>query len=342
MRVLIVDDEEPLRTLLRHWVEAEGFKTIEAGSAEEGLALVQSAGAPAVALLDIRLPAKDGLWLAEQLHKLHPETVVMMTTGVLEFNAAVNSLQSGVVDYLVKPFSRERLIEAVTRAFLLHKSRREVADMQAELDQRRAQISEALGDLELNAAASLEAMLAMLRVRDAQSYDHAHRVAKLAVNLAMTLKIGEPLISDIERAALLHNLGRMALPDQILIRKERSLSADERAVLRSYPLHGQAMLKNVPFLAAASEIAVAAHERYDGTGFPRGLAGEDIPIGGRIVGVANAFDELVFGIGNTPVSPDQALAMLSVERLAEFDPLVIGALTMLQPTLGSAFAAKPA
>jgi response regulator RpfG family c-di-GMP phosphodiesterase len=330
MRVLIVDDEEPLRKLLRHWVEAEGATVIEAGTAEEGLALTQLGGAPAVALCDIRLPGKDGLWLAEQLHLGFPDTVVLMTTGVLEFDAAVHSLQSGVVDYLVKPFSRERLTEAVNRAFFAHKARRAVSDMQRELDERRAQIAEALGDLELNAAASLEAMLAMLRVRDAHSYDHAHRVAKLSVNLAMALRISEPQLSDIERAALLHNLGRLALPDSILVRKERSLSNEERTKLRAYPLHGQAMLKNVPFLAGANEIAVAAHERYDGSGFPRGLKGEAIPIGARIVAVADVWDELVSGIGDTPVPPAHALEIMSVERLPQFDPLVIGALTMMQ------------
>jgi response regulator RpfG family c-di-GMP phosphodiesterase len=275
------------------------------------------------------------LWLAEQLHIGFPETVVLMTTGVLEFGAAVNSLQSGVLDYLVKPFTRERLTEAVNRAFFAHKSRRAVADMQRELDARRAQIAEALGDLELNAAASLEAMLAMLRVRDAHSYDHAHRVATMSVNLAMALRIGEPQLSDVERAALLHNLGRLALPDQILIRKERTLSEEERVKLRSYPLHGQAMLKNVPFLTAASEIAVASHERYDGSGFPRGIRGEAIPLGARIIAVADAYDELVSGIGDSPVSQTRALEILSVDRIAQFDPLVIGALTMLQPASNS-------
>jgi response regulator RpfG family c-di-GMP phosphodiesterase len=335
MRVLIVDDEEPLRKLLKHWVEAEGATVIEAGTAEEGLAFSQSGEAPAVALCDICLPGQDGLWLAEQLHRGFPDTVVLMTTGVLEFGAAVHSLQSGVVDYLVKPFTRERLTEAVNRAFLAHKSRRALTNMQRELDQRRAEIADALDDLETNAAASVEAMLAMVRVRDSHSYDHAHRVAALAVNLAMALRIGEPQLSDIERAALLHNLGRLALPDRILIRKERTLSNDDRATLRSYPLHGYVMLKNLAFLAAPSEIAVAAHERYDGSGFPRGLQGEDIPRGARIIAVADAYDELVSGIGDTPVSDSRALEVLSVDRIAQFDPLVLGALTMLQPNLSA-------
>jgi len=90
-------------------------------------------------------------------------------------------------------------------------------------------------------------------------------------------------------------------------------------------------LKNVPFLAAANDIAVSAHERYDGSGFPRGLAGEKIPVGARILAVADAYDELVSGVGGPSVSVDRALEILSVERIAEFDPVVIGALVLLQP-----------
>jgi response regulator RpfG family c-di-GMP phosphodiesterase len=333
-RVLIVDDEAPLRSLLRRWVELEGATVIEAGSAEEGLALAETES-PAVALCDIRLPGEDGLWLAAQLRVRQPQIAVVMTTGVLEFGAAVNSMQSGVVDYLTKPFSRERLSEALDRAWYAYTSRRALDDLQGELDQRRAQIAEALGDLELNVAASLEAMLAILRARDPKSYAHAHRVAQIAVNLAMALRLGEPQLSDIERAALLHNLGRLALPDALLARDQSALTAEELALFRAYPLHGQAMLRNVPFLAAACEIAVATHERYDGGGFPRGLTGDDIPLGARIVAVADAYDELVSGVSAPPVSTARALEVLSIDRLAEFDPVVVAAMVMLQPAAGA-------
>jgi response regulator RpfG family c-di-GMP phosphodiesterase len=325
-RVLIVDDEAPLRSLLRRWVELEGATVIEAETAEEGFAKVE-AESPAVALCDIRLPGEDGLWLAAQIRLHHPRTAVVMTTGVLEFGAAVNSMQSGVVDYLVKPFSRERLSEALNRAWYAYTSRQALDDLQRELDERRRQITDALGDLETNVAASLDAMLAILRARDPTSYDHAHRVAQISVNLAMTLRIEEPKLSDIERAALLHNLGRLALPDPLLSRDPGSFSAEERARFRSYPLHGQAMLKNVPFLAAANQIAVATHERYDGTGFPRGLAEDDIPLGACIVAVADAYDEIVSG--SPPVSPARAIEILSVDRIAQFNPVVVGALVML-------------
>jgi response regulator RpfG family c-di-GMP phosphodiesterase len=330
MHVLIVDDEADLRWLLRSWVEAEGATALEADSAEAALALIARQPAPAVALCDLRLPGEDGLWLAERLRAVSPETAVVMTTGVLEFQAAVTSLQAGVVDYLSKPFLHERFIEAFRRAFMAHQSRRALTQMHAELAQRRAEIADALAELELNVTTSLEAMLEMLRARDPGSYAHSHRVAKLAVDLAMTLQIGEPQLSDIERAALLHNLGRLALPDALLSRPEAELSPADRARLRTYPLHGHAMLKNVPFLTAANEIAVASHEHFDGTGFPHALRGDAIPLGARIIAVANAFDELVSGAAGRPVPPAQAIEVLSTGRAAQFDPLALGALRVLQ------------
>jgi response regulator RpfG family c-di-GMP phosphodiesterase len=330
LQVLIVDDETPIRRLLQNWVEAEGAAVLLAGTSEEALNLIADVTL-AVALCDIRLPGRDGLWLAEQLRVDRPETAVVMTTGVNEFDAAVNSMQAGVVDYLVKPFTRERLTEALQRAFFAHQSRRALGTMQRELEARRAQITEALAELELNASSGLEMMLEMLRARHPESYEHAQRVSRLAVNLAMTLQIGEPRLSDIERAALLHNLGRLALPDNLLRAKEHTLSEADRARVRAYPLHGQAILRNVPYLAAASELAVAAHERYDGRGFPHGLKGEAIPLGARIIGVANAYDELVSGIGRDSITPTDAVDILCETRAAEFDPLVLGALKMLAP-----------
>jgi response regulator RpfG family c-di-GMP phosphodiesterase len=330
MRVLIVDDEAPLRRLMQTWVETEGATTLEAGSAEQALDVLEAEGPTAVALCDVKLPGHDGLWLAGQLHQSYPETAVVMTTAVHEFDAAVTSLQAGVVDYLPKPFTRERLTDALKRAFLAHQSRHALGEMQSELERRRQQIIEATAELEMNTASSLEAMLAMLRMRDPDSTDHTHRVARLTVNLAMALQIGEPQLSDIERAALLHNLGRLAMPDALLARPAASLSSADLARLRSYPLHGYAMLKNVPVLAEANRIAVASHERYDGSGFPHGLKGAAIPLGARIIAVADAFDELVSGIGAAAVTPARAVEILTTQRSREFDPLALDALRKLQ------------
>jgi response regulator RpfG family c-di-GMP phosphodiesterase len=330
MRVLVVDDETSIRRLLQKWVQGQGATVLEAGTSEEALAVIESGGAPAVALCDIRLPGKDGLWLAARLHEAHPETAVIMTTGVNEFDAAVTSLQAGVIDYLVKPFTHERLVEALSRGFFAHKSRTALAAMDDELNSRRIEITEALAEIELNSSASLDAMLSLLQAREAASCEHVHRVAGLAVNLALMLQIREPRLSDIERAALLCTLGRLALPDHLLARAEDELTSEERARLRAFPLHGYTVLKNVPFLAAAAEIAVAAHERCDGSGFPHGLRREAIPLGARIIAVADTYDALTARGPGTLLTPAKALAVLSGSRAAEFDPAVVAALVRLQ------------
>jgi response regulator RpfG family c-di-GMP phosphodiesterase len=329
-QVLVVDDEVSIRRLLQKWVQAQGADVVEAGTSEEALSLIESGGAPAVALCDIRLPGKDGLWLAARLHEAHAATAVVMTTGVNEFSAAVTSLHAGVVDYLVKPFARERFVEALNRAFFAHKSRLALAAMHHELNSRRSEITEALAEIEMNSAASLDAMLGLLRARDGGACEHVRRVAALAVNLALALQIGEPRLSDIERAALLHTLGRLALPDALLSCPEDELGPDDRARLREYPLHGYAILRSVPFLAAAAEIAVAAHERCDGSGFPRGLRGDSIPLGARIIAVADAFDALTARGGGRRLTPADALNVLSGARAPEFDPAIVAALAALQ------------
>lgn len=329
VRVLVVEDEAPARRYLRSLLEAEGASVVEAATAEQGLLILETGDEVAVALCDIRLPGNDGLWLAEQLQTASPLTAVVITTAVHEFDAAVTSLRSRAVDYLAKPFTRERLLEAIGRALLVYEARRAHRQILREVDERRAQITEALAELEANASSALDAMLAMLQARDSVSYDHAHRVAKLAVDLAMALQIAEPQLSNIERAALLHNLGRLTLPDKLVKQSEAALSGGDRARLRSYPLNGYAILRSVPILAAANEIAVASHERYDGSGFPHGLWGQNIPLGARIIGLADAYDELVSGIGYPQVSPGRALEILNGKRAAEFDPAVLAALKTL-------------
>lgn len=138
MRVSIVDDEAPVRRLLRKWIEKQGAAVEEAASAEEAWAKLGQGGSFSVALCDLRLPGKDGHWLAEQIHAFYSGTAIVMLTGVHELDAAVSSIQTGAVDYVTKPFTRERLSQALQHAYFAHLSQRELADMQAELEARRA------------------------------------------------------------------------------------------------------------------------------------------------------------------------------------------------------------
>jgi response regulator RpfG family c-di-GMP phosphodiesterase len=290
--VLIVDDEPMFRRLVRRFLDVDGLQAVEAESAEQAL-LLASQDPPQVALCDINLPrGQTGFWLIERLHELHPETAVIVTSGMHGFDAAITGLQSGVVDYVVKPFSRDRLHQALTRAFADHRSRVATRTVMRELDGR-----EGAGDV---AATSVPSLLAVLRAEDGDTARHATRVAALSVQIAGTLGIRQPALSDIERAALLRDVRRL-------------------------DVHGIA--RNVPFLAAAEALVVAIEEKFDGTGFPMGLRGETIPLGSRIIAVAEAIDGLLTALGGGRLTPATAAEKLAETRGREFDPMVLHAVS---------------
>lgn len=297
--VLIVEDQVPVARLLRTWIEAEGASAVMATGAEQAL-LLASEHAPAVALCDIRLPGgRDGFWLVEQLRLLHPETAVVMTTGLPQFDAEANGPREGVTDFVVKPFTRERIVDALRRALAEHRSRRA-----SRATERGGQVPEEgawSGSMSTTAA-----LVTVLRARSGTAVHRAQRVSHLAVTLARALNVEEPELSDIEHAALLRDVGR----------------SDIYGVLRK-----------LPHLEAAGAIAVASQERFDGTGFPLGLKGDAIPLGARIVAVAEAYDDLVTGYGLTEFIPAHAVEALCGERAREFDPAVLGALRSAQPEL---------
>ena len=295
--VLIVDDDVPLGRLLRSWIEAEGASVVTATGAEQALVLA-SEHAPAVALCDICLPGgRDGFWLVEQLRLLHPETAVVMTTGLPQFATTMPGPREGVADFVVKPFARERIVDALRHALVEHRWR--TVSMATELE-GEGEWSGAMG--------TTVALLAVLRTKSGHAFRHAQRVSHLAVTLARALNVGEPEVFDIEHAALLRDVER---PD----------------------IYG--IMRQLPHLEAAGAIAVAAQERFDGSGFPLGLKGDAIPRGARIVAVAEAYSELVAGAGLTMLTPADALDTLCGGRAREFDPAALHALRAIQIELES-------
>ena len=291
--VLIVEDEAPIRRLLHRWVDAEGVSAVEAESAEQGL-LLASEQEPAVAFCDINLPrGQSGFWLVEQLHRLHPETSVVVTTGLHQFDAAVTGLRAGATDYIVKPFTRDRFRQALQRGLMEHRSRK--ASLAAQ--------PQASGMPPERPTGSTAALLSLLRADHEDSVEHARRVSQHAVAIARASNADETTTADIEHAAILRDITRL----------------DVHAIGRQ-----------VPFLAAATAITAAIQEKFDGSGFPLGLAGERIPFGARILAVAEAWDELVAGSRYGKVDPAEALEVLTHERASQFDPGVLRALRAVQ------------
>jgi putative nucleotidyltransferase with HDIG domain len=326
--VLVVDDEHGARNLMARWLESGGYSVTTAANAEEALGRLE-ASPPAVALCDIRMPGRDGLWLAERIRQRYPETAVIMATGVQDIGPAVKTLRQGVIDYLTKPFGRDRLQEAVTRGLAWHQSawdaRRWRESLEQEMAVRRSRLNDAVTALTVDSDDTLDAMMSMLTLTDREAYAHGYRVAALAASVARTLGLPEEALGTIERGALLHDIGKLAVPEAIL-RKPAPLTVEELLLVRSHPSIGSELIAEVPYLQSAVPIVRDAHERMDGLGYPRRVHATDVSIGARIVCVADAYDTMIRPrVFRDAISPADAVLELQRCSGTQFDPLVVDA-----------------
>jgi cyclic di-GMP phosphodiesterase len=326
--VLIVDDEPGVRHLMRRWLESRGYTVAVAPSADQALELLATAPT-AVALCDLRMPGHDGLWLAGQLRRSHPDTAVIIATGLNDVSAVVESLRQGVVDYLTKPFERDRLCQAVSRGVEWHKAARESRQwrerLEGEMQSRRAHLEELIASQFVDSDEDLDILLATLMATNPEAYSHACRVAALAAEVARSLDISGSDLEAIERGALLHDIGKLAIPDAVL-RKPAPLTAEEMRLVRHYPLIGYELISPVAFLASATAVVRDIQERVDGYGYPGARRGDDVCLGARVVAVVDAYDTMTRArVFRDAIPPEQAIAEITRVRGTQFDSRAVDA-----------------
>lgn len=326
--VLVVDDERGIRDIVSRWLLAGGYDVRTASGAEEAISTVR-VSAPAVALCDIRMPGRDGLWLAHQIRQEAPDTAIVMASGVQDTTSVVTSFRDGVVDYLTKPFGRDRLQESVLRAVEWHhtarESRRWRRSLEREVQAGRDRLVEALESGPIDSDEALDAVLLRLLSDSTEAYAHAYRVAALAAGIGRGLGLGEEELRLIARAALLHDIGKIAMPDAVL-RKPAPLTKEEQELVRQHPAIAAEVIQGLPYLAPTADLVRDAQERMDGLGYPAGIRACDAALGARIIAVADAYDTMTRSrVFRDALSPQDAL--LEVERCAgaQFDPLVVDA-----------------
>lgn len=324
--VLVVDDEAHIRDVIARWLQLRGYRVQTAADADEALARMQDEPA-AVALCDIRMPGRDGLWLLARIRNDFPETAVVMATGLHDVGPAVQSLRRGVVDYLTKPFTPDQLCEAVKRAMEWHETlsseRRWAEQLETETAEREVRLRRAIEVLAVHSDESVDSLLSVLTMQNRAAYAHARRVASLAVLLCDRLGRPDREKRVIRRAALLHDLGKAALPSAV-IDKPAPLTGEEYELVRTHPMRAHRLLSPIPFLAEAAAIIRAVHERPDGCGFPDGIAGAHIPLGARIIAIANTYDAMTtIRSYRDPVPPGEALAELERGAGTQFDATLV-------------------
>jgi len=300
-RVLVVDDEVSIREVLAEGLESFGCSVVQAGNAADGFAAVKRGGIDLV-LSDIEMPGENGLALLRRIKEHDPDVDVIMVTGVVDFETAVGTIRQGASDYVSKPFNLDEVRIVVDRTLEKRRLIRENRDYQLGLESKVAERTRELVDknreveglyaeLEESYESTLEALITALDFRDNETLGHSRRVVEYAVIVAQAMKVGEPDLSWIRRGAILHDVGKIGVSDAIL-RKPGKLDAGEWEEMKRHPEMGYRMLKHVRFLKPALEIVYCHQERWDGSGYPRGLKGEEIPLGARIFAAVDTFDAM--------------------------------------------------
>lgn len=292
--VLVVDDDPDVCDVMASWVAADGCEVLRAGTAADAVRLVESHPV-SVALCDVNLPDHDGFWFAEALHGVRPDAAVVLVTGVREVDWALRGLQIGAVDYLLKPFDQRAFSRALEAGLRQHRERRHTLHLQdaraVELADRHARLVAALTSLSVGSTAEIRGTLDLLAFRQDDLREHSRRVALLAVALAVALRMPVEQVTLIEHAALLHEVGRLVLPDSLLT-KTGELSADDRAYWRRVPTLAASILEAVPTLKGVAAIVRSRFEEFAGGGYPRQLAAHQIPLASRVLAVADSYDAM--------------------------------------------------
>jgi cyclic di-GMP phosphodiesterase len=261
--------------------------------------------------------------------QLSPQTVVVMISGMQTVESAIGALRLGAFDYLMKPFDL-RQVEAVVKRALEHydlvvAKQRYENHLEELVEQRTAELDRALNSLEGAYRSTLKALTAALETRDSETHGHSERVVSYSLRLGREYGLNADELKSLEFGSLLHDIGKIGVPDSIL-RKPAKLTEEEWVRMREHPLHGQQILRGIEFLQGAARVVAQHHEKWDGTGYPMGVSGDDIDICARIFAVADAFDAITSDrVYRRGKSYEAAAQELDDWAGRQFDPKVVEA-----------------
>jgi len=319
-KLLIVDDEPLVCEILSRWLDAEGFNCHSVTRAEEALRALEQADF-ALMLTDIKMPGTSGLDLLAQARRRWPELAVVVVTGVDDRQVALKALELGAFGYVIKPLERNEVVINVVNALERRRLQMESRRYQQRLE---AKTREQTREIRLSREEVVLRLIAAQEYRHDETGAHVRRIGLYGEILARRLGYPEELAEMIRLAAPMHDVGKIGIPDAIL-RKPGRLTPAEREVMKKHTAIGARILggSSIPMLRLASQIALCHHEKWDGTGYPRGLIGEHIPEAARIVAIIDVYDALTHERVYRPALPEEeALEILREGRDRHFDPRI--------------------
>jgi response regulator RpfG family c-di-GMP phosphodiesterase len=321
VRVLVADDDPAIRGVLHVILAQGGYHVEEAGDGAEALDAFQSRGADLI-LSDLQMPGMSGLELLRRVRALDDTAGFIILTGASTVENAVEALRVQADDYLVKPFNLDEVLLAVERALSYRRLLRENRAYQQHLEDRVAEQARQLEALLMDA---LRSLASAIETRDDYTGGHVERVARYAAATAREMGLHRDEVRALWVGALLHDVGKIGVSDQVL-KKPGKLTIEEYDEMKRHPEIGGVIMERSSFLRPGLPAVLHHQERWDGSGYPRGLRGEEISLQGRIVAVVDTYDAIISSRPYRDASSCE-FAMEEIRRSSgtQFDPVVVEA-----------------
>jgi putative two-component system response regulator len=329
-RVLIVDDEPVVRKILQRKFSLDGYYCEEAGSAEEALDRLAKDTVELV-VLDIKMPGKSGVDLLPDIKLRYPDTAIIMATAITDTSTAIQCMKGGAYDYLVKPFNLDEVSLSAERA--LEKRRLELENrayqqhLEEMVDQRTSELREAVQRIKIASLDTIHRLAQAAEYKDEGTGAHIRRIGQYCAGIARKMGLNDAEVENILYAAPMHDVGKIGIPDRILLKRGK-FDPDEWEIMKQHTVIGADLLagSDAEFIRLAEVIALTHHEKWDGSGYPRGLKGTEIPLVGRIVAIADVFDALTSARPyKEPFSIKKSFDIIQEGRGTHFDPDVVDA-----------------
>ncbi len=329
-KILVVDDESEIVAFIRELLTHRGYEVTGISDSREAMKVFETFR-PDLCILDFRMPFVSGSLILDSVKEADPTVEVIFLTAQDEASLAVDLMKRGAIDYLLKPVELNELSLSVSRAMEHRRLVKENEAYRLHLERLVAEktkaLNEALSSLTLVHSATLDALSMALDFRDQSTSGHSRRVAELTTGAAKSFGVTGPALVQIEHGALLHDIGKLKIPDSILW-KPGKLDEEEWKTMRRHAEYGYEFLRSLEWLNVAAEVVFSHHEKFDGTGYPRGLKGEAIPYGARIFAIVDTIDAMIYKRPyNNPVSFMKAGEEVRRCSGTQFDP------ELVEPTL---------